>query len=75
MEALNDSKLIGTCIYNILLFSVLGVAIGYVIEDNVDATYGFSSAFILAGTTLTAWIVFIPKVGYLATGLPSNRVT
>ena len=33
-----------------------------VITDNPDAGYGFTSAFLIAGTTLVSTVLFVPKV-------------
>ncbi|ELT87738.1 hypothetical protein CAPTEDRAFT_22448, partial [Capitella teleta] len=62
VEALNDSKYIGMCIYNVVVLAVIGVALQYVIKDAVNASYGFLSGLILLGTTLTQTIIFGPKV-------------
>lgn len=62
VEALNDSKLIAMCIYNVVLLSCLGAAINFVIDEDIDSGYGFVSGIIIAGTLITATVVFIPKV-------------
>ena len=64
LAALNDSKLIGVCIYNVAILSIIGSAISMVITDNPDAGFGFTSAFLLAGTFLTSCVLFVPKVGF-----------
>ncbi|ELT87728.1 hypothetical protein CAPTEDRAFT_211745, partial [Capitella teleta] len=62
IEALNDSKLIGMCIYNVVIMTTMGVAINYVMANQKEYAYGFSSGFIIVGTTLIQLIVFLPKV-------------
>lgn len=61
-EALNDSKLIGVCIYNVAILSIIGAAISMVIVDNPDAGYGFTSVFKMTGTILVSAVLFVPKV-------------
>ncbi|ELU13426.1 hypothetical protein CAPTEDRAFT_196516 [Capitella teleta] len=62
VEALNDSKYIGLCIYNVVVLTVMGVAVQYVSNDAINVSYGFTSGLILLGTTLTQTIIFGPKV-------------
>jgi hypothetical protein len=62
VEVLNDSKQIGVCIYNVLTLSVLGTAVSLLVDDDIDITYGFTSAIVLVGTTLIQCILFVPKV-------------
>lgn len=69
IRALNDSKLIGICIYNIVVLSIIGAIVLFVTDDNVDLSYGFSSALIIIGTTLTSNIVFAPKVSICSIGV------
>ena len=65
LQALNDSKLIGICIYNVAVLSILGGIIFFVVEDDLDLSYGFSSGLILCGTVLTSNTIFLPKVSPL----------
>jgi gamma-aminobutyric acid type B receptor len=64
MEALNDSKLIGVCIYNVLILSVLGTAIGFILDSDPDMSYGFRSGIVLVGVILTIVIMFVPKARF-----------
>ena len=64
VEALNDSKLIGVCIYNIVLLSVVGTAVSFTIQDDINMMYGFISSVINTGTMVTSSILFIPKACY-----------
>ena len=40
----------------------IGLAINYVLGSNSIEAYGFSASFTIASTTLTQFIVFLPKV-------------
>ncbi|ELU15902.1 hypothetical protein CAPTEDRAFT_22430, partial [Capitella teleta] len=62
LEALNDSKLIGLAIYNVLVLSVVGAVINYAIDDDMNLLYGITSGIMTAGTMLTSNIIFVPKV-------------
>ena len=62
LEALNDSKVIGVCIYNIVLLSVLGTVVTFTIKDDVNMMYIITSAVINTGTMATSLILFVPKV-------------
>ncbi|KAL5007635.1 hypothetical protein ScPMuIL_016441 [Solemya velum] len=62
IEALNDSRLIGMCIYNVVVLSALGLTLSIVLEDQVELMYAFISGFTIIGTTMTQLIIFIPKV-------------
>ena len=62
IEALNDSRQIGMCIYNAVVLSAVGLTLTLLLEDQVDRLYGVTSGCILIGTTATQLIVFIPKV-------------
>lgn len=62
IEALNDSKIIGVCIYNVLMFSLVGTVIAFTIKDDINMMYGFTGALYNTGTMLTVSILFIPKV-------------
>ncbi|XP_038053472.1 gamma-aminobutyric acid type B receptor subunit 2-like [Patiria miniata] len=62
IPALNDSKYIGSSVYNVVIMCVLGVALSSVITDNPNASYGLVSVFILFCSTVTLCLVFVPKV-------------
>ncbi|ELT92412.1 hypothetical protein CAPTEDRAFT_123994 [Capitella teleta] len=64
VDALNDSKLIAMCIYNVALLSCLGAAINFVLDGDVNSSYGFVSGIIISGTLITSTIVFVPKVRF-----------
>ncbi|XP_070534990.1 gamma-aminobutyric acid type B receptor subunit 2-like [Ptychodera flava] len=60
--ALNDSKYIGTSVYNVVILSFVGVAISLIMKHQVDASYVLISMFIFFATTLTQCVVFVPKI-------------
>ncbi|PFX22880.1 Gamma-aminobutyric acid type B receptor subunit 2 [Stylophora pistillata] len=62
IPALNDSRYIGMSVYNVVILSILGVAITSVIRDHQDATFAITAVFIIFCTTLTLCFVFVPKV-------------
>ena len=72
IEAVNDSRLIGICIYNVFLLSALGVALNTVLQKQVDLLYGINSGFIIFGTTVTQCVLFVPKVRSMASLSCSN---
>lgn len=49
-------------VYNVVILSVLGVAITAVIRDHRDATFAITAVFTTFCTTLTLCFVFLPKV-------------
>ena len=63
IAALNDSHFIGTCLYNVVVLSAVGLTLNLVLDDKVDLLYGLISGIIIVGTTATQLVVFIPKVG------------
>ena len=62
IEALNDSRQIGVCIYNVVVLSSVGLMLNLLLEDQQVRMYGVTTGCILIGTTATQLIVFIPKV-------------
>ena len=62
IAALNDSQFIGTCLYNVVVLSAVGLTLNLVLDDKVDLLYGLISGIIIVGTTATQLVVFIPKV-------------
>ena len=61
VQALNDSRLIGICLYNIVILSAVGLGFTLISSDIV-VTYTVISLCVIIGTTLTQALVFIPKV-------------
>ena len=64
IEALNDSRHIAICIYNVVVLSAVALTLSLLLEKQVTM-YGVMSGCILIGTTTTQFIVFIPKVDYV----------
>ncbi|XP_072049784.1 gamma-aminobutyric acid type B receptor subunit 2-like [Amphiura filiformis] len=62
LPALNDSKLIGISVYNVVILCVIGVAVSYIMDAAPAALYIFTSSFIIFCTTLTLLVVFVPKM-------------
>ncbi|XP_041350845.1 gamma-aminobutyric acid type B receptor subunit 1-like [Gigantopelta aegis] len=60
MDGLNDSKMIGICIYNVVVLSFLNVCISMTIS-NIDLKYGLTSVIVIIGTTVTQCLIVIPK--------------
>ncbi len=65
IPALNDSKLIGISVYNVVIMSTIGVAVNMIIRDKPSALYIFTASIVMFCATLTISIVFIPKVRIL----------
>ena len=49
-------------VYNVVILSILGVAITSIIRDHQDATFAITAVFTIFCTTLTLCFVFLPKV-------------
>ena len=62
IEALNDSRQIGMCVYNVFVLSAVGLMFSLLLEEKVVEMYGITSGCVIIGTTLTQAIVFVPKV-------------
>ncbi|XP_071790355.1 gamma-aminobutyric acid type B receptor subunit 1-like [Asterias amurensis] len=72
IQALNDSKFIGVCIYNMLIFSVIGAPISFVLEDR-NALYALVAGLIWLATTLTLCVIFIPKIKLRNSIIPAHN--
>ena len=62
IPALNDSKYVGMAIYNVAVMCVLGVAVSFVLRDELNASFVLIAIFIIFCTTGTLCLVFVPKV-------------
>ncbi|XP_072031852.1 gamma-aminobutyric acid type B receptor subunit 2-like [Amphiura filiformis] len=62
IPALNDSKLIGICVYNVIVLCIVGVSVSFLISNNTSALFIFTSSIVIFCTTLTLIVVFVPKV-------------
>lgn len=61
MPALNDSKYIGICVYNVLIMCSAGASIAFIVESKRSA-YLLITLFIFVCTMITLCLVFLPKV-------------
>ncbi|XP_072018246.1 gamma-aminobutyric acid type B receptor subunit 2-like [Amphiura filiformis] len=62
ISALNDSKLIGISVYNVIVLCTIGVSVSFVINNDPAILYIFTSCVVLFCTTITLIIVFVPKI-------------
>ncbi|CAD5225565.1 unnamed protein product [Bursaphelenchus xylophilus] len=62
VPALNDSKYIGMSVYNVVVMSVIGVALAVMLQDRVTESFILTAILIIFCTTLTLCLVFVPKV-------------
>ncbi|XP_038051812.1 gamma-aminobutyric acid type B receptor subunit 1-like [Patiria miniata] len=61
IPALNDSKYIGVCVYNVLILSFVGAPVSFILEER-NAHYALVATLIWLATTLTLCVVFVPKI-------------
>ncbi|XP_025088276.1 gamma-aminobutyric acid type B receptor subunit 2-like [Pomacea canaliculata] len=74
VQALNDSRYIGLCVYNVAVLCVVGVPVNFLINDeNHMGSYLITSAFIILAVSITLCIVFLPKL-YTVYRNPSGDV-
>ncbi|XP_033627262.1 uncharacterized protein LOC117290084 [Asterias rubens] len=59
---LNDSKLIGMSVYNVVILCIVGLAVNLVLGQDPETLFIFNSCISMFCTTLTILIVFLPKV-------------
>ena len=62
IQALNDSKYIGICVYIVVLTSVLAVSLVNLISERVTISFLCVTTLILTSTTMTLCLLFLPKV-------------
>ncbi|XP_071791804.1 gamma-aminobutyric acid type B receptor subunit 1-like [Asterias amurensis] len=62
IPGLNDSKLIGISVYNVVILCLIGVAVSVVINNDPEALFLFVSCIILFCTSITLTVVFVPKI-------------
>ncbi|XP_033640832.1 gamma-aminobutyric acid type B receptor subunit 1-like [Asterias rubens] len=74
IPALNDSKYIGVCIYNVLILSFVGAMVSFVVE-NRNTHYALLGALIWLSTTITLCIVFVPKIKTRNDVAPAKNTT
>lgn len=63
IPALNDSKLIGMSVYNVVVPCVLVIPIKFALVTSPGASFGLTAFLTIFCTTFTLCIVFVPKVG------------
>ena len=62
---LNDTRAVGLSVYNIALFSIVGLPLYFLIDGHVNTLVACLSLFILIPTTVSLCLLFVPKVGIL----------
>ena len=62
IPALNDSRLIGISVYNVVLLCAVGVPVSFFTNSHPTVSFCLICAVILFCTTLTLGILFVPKV-------------
>ena len=62
IPALNDSNLIGMCLYNVVILGGVGLTLTLLLEEREVLRYGVMSGCLILGTTLTQMMLFVPKV-------------
>ncbi|XP_053389166.1 gamma-aminobutyric acid type B receptor subunit 2-like [Mercenaria mercenaria] len=78
IKALNDSREIGFCIYNVVILSAVGLTLSLLLKDKEILMYGITSGFLVIGTLVTQAVIFVPKILAVkrkATGKKSTGVT
>ncbi|XP_072043527.1 gamma-aminobutyric acid type B receptor subunit 1-like [Amphiura filiformis] len=78
IPALNDSKLIGICVYNTIVLCIVGVSVSFLISDNTSWLFIFTSGIIIFCATFSQLVLFIPKVMLLRKypdGLTSTSIS
>ncbi|XP_020892902.2 gamma-aminobutyric acid type B receptor subunit 2 isoform X2 [Exaiptasia diaphana] len=65
IEALNDSKLIGMCIYNAVVLFTAVVPVQSVLESEPMISFALLNGLTILSTTFTICVVFIPKIIFL----------
>ncbi|XP_071114631.1 gamma-aminobutyric acid type B receptor subunit 1-like [Haliotis cracherodii] len=62
LDGLNDSKMIGMSVYNVLVLSLLGVTVSMALRTQVNINYALTSTVVILATTVTQCLIFVPKV-------------
>ena len=62
IRQLNDSHLIGMCVYATVVLSIALAPIGALLEIHVDVHYAIIGSMTMFGVTLILSLLFIPKV-------------
>ncbi|KAJ8044814.1 Gamma-aminobutyric acid type B receptor subunit 2 [Holothuria leucospilota] len=75
IPALNDSKLIGLCVYNVVLLTGISVGVKLVLTRDPSMSFLFTSGIRIFATTMVLGIIFIPKVRSLKPGRCNHEST
>ncbi|KAH3804277.1 hypothetical protein DPMN_132561 [Dreissena polymorpha] len=62
IEALNDSKTIGVCLYNVVILSIVGLFLSMTLDDKPIVLNGVTSVCLFVGTLVSETLIFLPKI-------------
>ncbi|KAH3835441.1 hypothetical protein DPMN_108788 [Dreissena polymorpha] len=62
IDALNDSKTIGLCVYNVVILSAVELLLTLLLKDKPIELHGVSSVCLFAGTFVSKTLIFLPKM-------------
>ncbi|KAH3795721.1 hypothetical protein DPMN_149279 [Dreissena polymorpha] len=62
IEALNDSKTIGICVYNVVILSAVELLLSLLLKNKPIELHGVSSVCLFAGTFVSKMLIFLPKM-------------
>ncbi|XP_076343552.1 gamma-aminobutyric acid type B receptor subunit 1-like isoform X1 [Tachypleus tridentatus] len=62
IKKLNDSRLVGMCIYNIVVLCLITTPVTLVISSQQDATFAFVALAIIFCSFLSMALIFVPKI-------------
>ena len=72
-EHLNDSRVIGICVYNVVVLSAIGAFLDLVLDhENFKELYAAVSVCIIFPSTATICLIFIPKVWLIIVKRPND---
>ncbi|XP_052218066.1 gamma-aminobutyric acid type B receptor subunit 2-like [Dreissena polymorpha] len=62
IDALNDSKTIGICVYNVVILSAVELLLSLILRDKPVELLGVTSVCLFAGTFVSEMLIFLPKM-------------
>ncbi|KAH3810610.1 gamma-aminobutyric acid type B receptor subunit 2-like [Dreissena polymorpha] len=62
IDALNDSKTIGICVYNVVILSAVELLLSLLNQDKPVELLGITSVCLFAGTFVSEMLIFLPKM-------------
>ncbi|CAK9302690.1 unnamed protein product [Gordionus sp. m RMFG-2023] len=65
IKQINDSKLAGVAIYNIVILCAITIPMTILIVNNHNASFAFVAISLLASTFLSTVLIFFPKIFYI----------